>query len=186
MRLIIGAFVLIVFLASYALLNPSETKFMEDKNEGVYETAFSKVEEKAAVTSKEKTEELIKSNLSLEKFIKIDLSEQKLQLWQDDKMIEEYSVSTGKPGMKTPTGEFQVLGKEENHWSVKYSLYMPYSLRFHSDYFIHELPYWPGGYREGEEHLGAPVSHGCVRLGIGPAKIVYNWAHVGTKVVVID
>jgi lipoprotein-anchoring transpeptidase ErfK/SrfK len=32
--------------------------------------------------------------------------------------------------------------------------------------------------------LGIPVSHGCVRLGIGPAKQVYEWTEVGTPVII--
>jgi lipoprotein-anchoring transpeptidase ErfK/SrfK len=32
--------------------------------------------------------------------------------------------------------------------------------------------------------LGIPVSHGCVRVGIGPAENVYNFATIGTKVVI--
>jgi lipoprotein-anchoring transpeptidase ErfK/SrfK len=119
-----------------------------------------------------------------EKFIDINLSEQKLRLYQGGKVTAEYRTSTGKPGMSTPTGDFQVLSKEGNHWSAQYGLYMPYSLRFYDAFYIHELPYWPGGYREGEEHLGIPVSHGCVRVGIGAAENVYNFAEIGTKVVI--
>jgi lipoprotein-anchoring transpeptidase ErfK/SrfK len=26
------------------------------------------------------------------------------------------------------------------------------------------------------------VSHGCIRLGIGPAETLYNWTEVGTPV----
>ena len=115
-------------------------------------------------------------------FIEIDLSDQKLILHNNGKVAGEYSISSGKPGMSTPTGEFQVLDKLKLIWSKKYSLYMPYSLHFGNDYCIHELPYWPGGYREGENHLGIPVSHGCVRLGVGPAKTVYDFARVGTKI----
>ena len=47
---------------------------------------------------------------------------------------------------------------------------------------IHELPEWPSGYKEGEAHLGIPVSHGCVRLGVGPAETMYHWAPIGTIV----
>ena len=36
-----------------------------------------------------------------------------------------------------------------------------------------------------ESHLGKPASHGCVRLGIGPAKELYDWAPIGTRVVVV-
>ncbi len=30
----------------------------------------------------------------------------------------------------------------------------------------------------------APVSHGCIRLGIGLAKAIYDWVDVGTRVVI--
>jgi lipoprotein-anchoring transpeptidase ErfK/SrfK len=49
---------------------------------------------------------------------------------------------------------------------------------------IHELPEWPNGYKEGAAHIGTPVSHGCIRLGVEAAKIVYDWADVGTKVII--
>ena len=49
---------------------------------------------------------------------------------------------------------------------------------------IHELPEWPNGYKEGEAHLGTKASHGCVRLGVGPAEYLYNIAPLGTKVII--
>lgn len=116
------------------------------------------------------------------KRIEIDLSSQTLKLLQGNTIIAHYLISSGRPGMETPRGRFRVLGKEVNHWSRKYSLYMPYSLRFYGDFFIHELPYWPGGYREGRWHLSIPVSHGCVRLGIGAARRVYRFAKIGMGV----
>lgn len=119
-----------------------------------------------------------------EKLIDINLSQQKLKLYQGEQIVGEYTTSTGKADMPTPTGTFRVLSKEKNHWSSQYSLYMPYALRFYNGFYIHELPYWPGGYREGEEHLGVPVSHGCVRIGIGAAEEVYNFADIGTKIVI--
>lgn len=121
---------------------------------------------------------------SQEKLIEVDLSEQRLKLHQDGEVIAEYIISSGKSGMRTPAGDYSVLSKEENHWSSTYALWMPYSLRFYNGFYIHELPYWPGGYREGEEHLGIPVSHGCVRLGIGSANTVYDFSEVGTKITI--
>ena len=47
---------------------------------------------------------------------------------------------------------------------------------------IHELPEWPNGAKEGEGHLGTPVSYGCIRLGVGDAEFAYNWADIGTPV----
>ncbi|MCK4554035.1 L,D-transpeptidase, partial [Candidatus Parcubacteria bacterium] len=67
-------------------------------------------------------------------------------------------------------------------WS-SWGLWMPWWMSLQSGYFgIHELPEWPDGSKEGEDHLGKPVSHGCIRLGIGPAEFLYNWAEIGTQV----
>ena len=119
------------------------------------------------------------------KYIDVDISDQILTLYKNGKPINIYEVSTGRIGMPTPEGKFKVLTKEENHWSYNYRLYMPYSLKFtNAGHYIHELPYWPGGYREGVDHLGARVSHGCIRLGIGPAEKVYNFAEIGTPIII--
>lgn len=118
------------------------------------------------------------------KYIDIDIKSQLLTLYENGSAQNAYEISSGKYGMPTPVGEFRVLSKEENHWSATYGLWMPYSLRFYGGYFIHELPYWPGGYREGEDHLGQRVSHGCVRLGVGVAEEVYAFADIGTQVLV--
>lgn len=119
------------------------------------------------------------------KVIVIDLSDQTLSRYQDGYRLATFPTSTGKPGYATPVGEYAVNRKTDLAYSRTYGLYMPYWMSFIGDrYGIHELPYWPNGYREGEDHLGAPVSHGCVRLGIGPAKTLYEWAEVGTPVIV--
>jgi hypothetical protein len=119
------------------------------------------------------------------KCIDVDISHQVLSLYQNGKIINAYEVSTGKHNMPTPLGRFRVLRKEENHWSYNYGLYMPYSLQFTlKGHYIHELPYWPSGYREGEDHLGSRVSHGCIRVGIGAAEKVYNFAEIGTPIIV--
>jgi len=87
--------------------------------------------------------------------------------------------------MSTPTGTFKILNKAGRAYSRKYNLYMPYWMAFTGvGHGIHELPEWKSGYKEGANHLGIPVSHGCVRLGIGPAKTVFNWSSVGTPVVI--
>lgn len=116
------------------------------------------------------------------KYIDVDINQQALVMYKDGKVFAAFEISSGKKGYATPKGEFRVLSKQENHWSAQYHLWMPYSLNFSGGYFIHELPYWPSGYREGEDHLGRPVSHGCIRLGIGAAKEVYDYSEVGTMV----
>lgn len=117
------------------------------------------------------------------RFIEINLSEQTLYRFDGPNLIGTHSVSTGKWSMPTPEGEYSINNKDPRAYSATYGLYMPYWMAFiGSDYGIHELPEWPDGTKEGENHLGTPVSHGCVRLGRGDAQTVYDWAEIGTPV----
>ena len=120
------------------------------------------------------------------KYIDINLSQQILSTFMDGRLLDSYLISSGKRGMDTPKGNFKIANKTPRPWSKAYGLYMPNWMAMVSDgkFGIHELPEWPGGYKEGANHLGTPVSHGCVRLGVGPAKIVYDWVDVGTPVVI--
>lgn len=127
-----------------------------------------------------------KGNGKLEKWIKINLDSQTLSYGIGPRIFDFFPISTGKQGYQTPTGEFTILNKVPKAWSKTYGLWMPYWMAFtNKGHGIHELPFWPGGYREGESHLGRAVSHGCVRLGLGPAKKLYDWADIGTKVIVV-
>jgi len=116
------------------------------------------------------------------KYIDIDLKEQKLCRVESTQLLDCYQISSGKASMPTPTGTFNIQFKNDRQWSKKYGLWMPYWEQISGDYGIHELPEWPNGYKEGEAHLGTPVSHGCVRLGVGAAKTVYDWTELGTTV----
>lgn len=124
-----------------------------------------------------------KEKVKLAKTIKIDKVNQVLTYFLNDVKIGEYKVSTGIRN-STPKGEFKIVNKSPKAWSP-YGLWMPYWMGLGTGKFgIHELPVWPNGYREGEDHLGRAVSHGCIRLGVGAAKKLYDWAEIGTKVII--
>jgi hypothetical protein len=128
---------------------------------------------------------LSKETKKLTKKIEVNLKKQELSYFLSDVKMETFPVSTGKPSMPTPKGEFVIKNKTPKAWSKTYGLWMPYWLGIEGKNFgIHELPIWPNGYREGANHLGKPVSHGCIRLGIGPAKTLYDWTPIGTEVII--
>lgn len=119
------------------------------------------------------------------KRIEIDLSEQTLTAYLGGKALASHPVSTGRPGHPTPVGTFAINDKIPRAWSARARLWMPWWMPFiGTTYGIHELPEWPGGAKEGEASLGRPVSGGCVRLGVGPAKELFDWADIGTPVVI--
>lgn len=116
------------------------------------------------------------------KYIDISLSSQLLTIFEGTNQLGQYQISSGKSSMPTPTGLRSVISKDPRAWSAPYGLWMPWWNGIGGGVGIHELPEWPGGFKEGEAHLGTPVSHGCIRLGVGPAQTVYNWADIGTPV----
>lgn len=119
------------------------------------------------------------------KYIEIDLAQQMLYCIEGNNLVSSHRVSTGKWSMPTPRGEYTINNKTGRAYSATYDLYMPYWMSFiGSEYGIHELPEWADGTKEGQSHIGTPVSHGCVRLGVGSAAEVYNWANVGTPVII--
>lgn len=113
------------------------------------------------------------------KYVDVDLASQKLCRIEGTNIIDCFSISSGKPGMETPTGTYNVTGKNTRQYSSKYGLWMPWWQQFSGDYGLHELPE-TATWKEVPDHLGTPVSHGCVRLGVGPAQALYEWTEIGT------
>ena len=115
--------------------------------------------------------------------IEINLEKQELYFLVENNRWKIFSVSTGKASTPTRPGVYRVVNKFEKAWSSAYGLWMPYWLGLDRGRIgIHELPVWPNGYREGEDRLGIPVSHGCIRLGLDGAKYVYERTETETKV----
>lgn len=119
------------------------------------------------------------------KYLEVDLGKQMLYQIEGDRLVGSRRVSTGKWSMPTPKGEYSINNKVGRAYSSRYDLYMPYWMSFiGSSYGIHELPEWANGAKEGESHLGTPVSHGCIRLGVGDAAAVYEWTDIGTPLII--
>lgn len=124
------------------------------------------------------------------RYIDINLTTQRLTYYRLGRKIAEEKVSTGKWSMQTPVGTFQTRNKISTAYSRRYDLYMDWWMAITPDgaYGIHALPYWAlkggGKLYEGENHLGTPVSHGCIRLGPRAAKALFDWAPIGTTVII--
>lgn len=126
---------------------------------------------------------LSSSTKKLAQKIEINRKKQTLIYLVANQPWKEFSVSTGRPSLPTPSGIFKIVNKSQKAWSKTYKLWMPYWLGLdRGNIGIHELPLWPNGYREGEDHLGKAVSHGCIRLGIGSARYIYERAEIGMEI----
>ena len=120
---------------------------------------------------------------NVEKWIEVDLSEQKLKAWEGDKLFLETLVSTGLPYFPTPTGEFRIWYKirstrmEGGTGKYYYNLpNVPYVMFFENDkvpghkgYGLHGT-YW-------HSDFGTRRSHGCVNLPTQVAGQLYLWTN---------
>lgn len=129
------------------------------------------------------------------KYIEVDLSQQKMYLWLEGKVIENHIVSTGLR-YATPVGNYKILNKLPLAYSAIFKVWMPYWMAFNyatdigAFLGIHELPYKVGVdgekvYRFGD-YIGSRMTGGCIALEPGEAKKVYDWADIGTVVAVRD
>lgn len=128
------------------------------------------------------------------RYITINLSDQKMYLIDGNALVATYTVSSGKWSTPTPTGTFYIMNKISMAYSRPFNLYMPLwnALAPNPDgsgyngVGIHGLPCFNKScsLREGVNHIGTPVSHGCIRVDDAGAQVVYDWAPVGTPVVI--
>jgi len=144
------------------------------------------------------------------KKIRVSLDKQRLWAIENHVVVLNMPVSTGKPGYGTPKGTFTIANHAERAYSAEYKLYMDNWMALAGPdnnqmlgYGIHKLPSWPtksatyqgkdgqyignryyenGWVYEDATHLGQKMSHGCVRVGIKEAPVLYNWAENGTIV----
>ncbi|MBI3572881.1 MAG: L,D-transpeptidase family protein [Candidatus Kerfeldbacteria bacterium] len=124
------------------------------------------------------------------KRIEVSLSKQELRLFENGQLLSVHRVSTGKWSAPTPIGSFQTRNKIPVAYSRAYGLYMEWWMAITPDgkVGLHALPFWKlkngGKLYEGAAHIGTPVSHGCIRQTLADAKALFDWAPIGTPVVV--
>jgi lipoprotein-anchoring transpeptidase ErfK/SrfK len=103
--------------------------------------------------------------------VEIDRSRQVLLLVDHGRTVRAIHVSTGAFG-RTPGGTFAVYRKETLSWSIPFQAWMPYANYFYGGFAVH-------GYSDVPPY---PASHGCVRVPMVEAPVVYAFAGIGTPV----
>lgn len=114
------------------------------------------------------------------KYIMADLDKMILYLNEDGKIVAEVAIlSKGKNGSpwETPVGKYTASYKEEKHFSSIGNVWMPNSVQFFGNFFIHGWPYYADGTPVYEGYSG-----GCIRLSVADSKKVYDFVENGTPI----
>jgi lipoprotein-anchoring transpeptidase ErfK/SrfK len=115
---------------------------------------------------------------------------QRVWLIEEDGTLADTYLVSGRHGVPAP-GTYQVFSKSETAAAGHDGITMQYMVRFTratSGVAIgfHSIPYWGNGRpMQSEEELGEFRSAGCVRQSLGKAATLFEWAPVGTVVVVL-
>ncbi len=115
-----------------------------------------------------------------EKIIVVILSTQMLYAYENGLPTNSFLVSTGLPQTPTVLGEYSIERKydETTMTGPGYSLpHVKWTMYFYQGYGIHGA-YW-------HNNFGQPMSHGCVNMKDEEAEWLYNWAPLGTPVLVL-
>ena len=120
------------------------------------------------------------------KYISVDLSKQVLSYWQNGSLLGNFLISSGIKVKPTPKGKFTIYQKRPKvrmTWYYGYNNPLNYDLpgvpwvaSFYGPYTIHGT-YW-------HHNFGHPMSHGCVNMKTPEAKVIYDWADIGTPIII--
>ena len=112
-----------------------------------------------------------------DRWIRVDLSEQLLFAYEQEKPVRAFVISSGLPRTPTVTGEFRIRMKVRaqtmsggdpelgNDYALPNVQWVQY---FHEDYGFHGT-YW-------HNNFGNPMSHGCVNMTNTDARWLFDWA----------
>jgi hypothetical protein len=112
-----------------------------------------------------------------DRWIDVDLSEQRVTAYEGQTPVKSYLVSTGLPGTPTPEGQFRIWIKfrYDDMEGADYFLEdVPWVMYFYQGYGFHGV-WWHANW-------GHPMSHGCVNQPNEMAEWLFNFAEVGTLV----
>jgi hypothetical protein len=109
--------------------------------------------------------------------IVVSLETQRGYVYRNGIPIGISTLSTGKAGHETPTGVFTVLQKRVDHKSNLYNnAPMPFMQRLT----------WDGIAMHAGNLPGYPASHGCIRLPLAFARLLYGVTRLGLTVIITD
>jgi hypothetical protein len=127
---------------------------------------------------------LVIGPLDKEKFIEVNLAQQRLYAWEHGRLARTFLVSTGVKKYPTPVMETKVLKKipmmdykgyygpnHPDNYDIKN---VKNNLRIRGSILIH-YAFW-------HRNFGHPMSHGCINVGNADSDWLFAWAEVGTPV----
>jgi lipoprotein-anchoring transpeptidase ErfK/SrfK len=123
------------------------------------------------------------------KLLVADVTTKQLAAFQNGQQVNSFLVSAGAPATPTPIGEFHIYAKLTSQTMTGYNTNgtryvqpnVPWVNYFTAGDAVHGN-YW----RSASVFGNVNTSHGCVGVPVNQAEWIYNWAPLGTTVIVTN
>lgn len=124
-----------------------------------------------------------------DKWLVVDVATKRMYAYEQTDLVKTFLISSGAPATPTVLGQYSIYAKyssqdmhgENADGSRYFQPDVPYVNYFYKDYAIH------GNYWRPASYFGnINSSHGCVGVIPSDAAWVYDWAPIGTPVIVHD
>ena len=121
------------------------------------------------------------------KKILVNIERQMLIAVESNKLVFEYDVVTGRPHKETHPGNFTITRKFKDYTSKTYGSPMPYTMFFTKDGKAIHGTQWATVRSYLHAYITESVgSQGCVGLSEEDAKKLFNWAPIGTPILILE
>ena len=118
-----------------------------------------------------------------------DMSAQRVWLVGGDDAVRRTYLVSGSLDDNLKPGSYEVYSRSERAWGIDDSGTMRYMVRFaqgsRAAIGFHDIPVKDGRRVQTRAELGTPQSHGCIRQWRPDAEALWDFAPVGTSVVVV-
>ncbi len=117
------------------------------------------------------------------KWIEVNVVTKKMYVYENANLVNSFLVSAGKPSTPTPLGMYKIFSKYAVQTMIGADYVqpnVPWINYFKAGGYAIHGNYW----RPSDWFGNINSSHGCVGLQVSDAEWVYNWAPIGTPIII--
>lgn len=122
------------------------------------------------------------------RWIDVHLTQQLMTLYEDRDPVRVVVMTSGMAGWETPPGEYSILWRVPNETMTSGAIGAEHFFKLedvlYTQYFTDEGHAIHYAWWRTPETIGRPGSHGCLNVLLDDSKFMWDWADIGTPVIV--
>jgi hypothetical protein len=122
------------------------------------------------------------------RWIDVHLTQQLITLYEDRDPVRVIVTTTGMAGWETPPGEYAITWRKANETMSSGAIGAEHFFKLedvlYTQYFTDEGHAFHYAWWRTPETIGRPGSHGCLNMLLDDSAFLWDWADVGTPIVI--